>query len=346
MEKYFSSVICSRGYSSAYNTIYKKDPSACVFIINGDDYEKSVFFSQMIKYLSGYNITLFNPFYDEGPDGIYIKNLNTYILSDGGYNKINPVLPSIWEKQIDIVKNRSYPADLLREVLFHKAKENNCYLDACNTMKKASLIKERLHNELSPYLNEDKVVNFIHRFKNKELKLMKTHKKGEVRLLSSPTPLGFHTHYDSIFSQCEKTINIVDETCFVGSIILGVVKNFAVRERIPVIASPSYYNNEFFQFLIFPTVKTGLCISDKSHILPFEPTETITASRFFTNSDILNSKNVKILLSIEEKFLEKAIVSIYNGRDERYKYNDLTKGYSEPDKAKECAKKLAEMMMN
>lgn len=346
MEKYFSSVICSRGYSSAYNTIYKKDPSACVFIINGDDYEKSVFFSQMIKYLSGYNITLFNPFYDEGPDGIYIKNLNTYILSDGGYNKINPVLPSIWEKQIDIVKNRSYPVDLLREVLIRTAKENNCYLDACNMLKKASLIKERLHNELSPYLNEYKVVNFIHRFKNKELKLMKIHKKGEVRLLSSPTPLGFHTHYDSIFSQCEKTINIIDETGFTGSIILGVIKNFAVRGKIPIIASPSYYNNEFFQFLIFPTVKTGLCISDKSHILPFEPTETITASRFFTNSDILNSKNVKILLSIEEKFLEKAIVSIYNGRDERYKYNDLTKGYSEPDKAKECAKKLAEMMMN
>ena len=346
MEKYFSSVICSRGYSSAYNTIYKKDPSACVFIINGDDYEKSVFFSQMIKYLSGCNITLFNPFYDEGPDGIYIKNLNTYILSDGGYNKINPVLPSIWEKQIDIVKNRSYPADLLREVLFHKAKENNCYLDACNTLKKASLIKERLHNELSPYLNEDKVVNFIYRFKNKELKSIKTHQKGEVRLLSSPTPLGFHTHYDSIFSHCEKTINIVDETGFTGSIILGVIKNFAVRERIPVIASPSYYNNEFFQFLIFPTVKTGLCISDKSHILPFEPTETVTASRFFTNSDILNSKNVKILLSIEEKFLEKAIVSIYNGRDERYKYNDLTKGYSEPDEAKECAKKITEKIFN
>lgn len=346
MEKYFSSVICSRGYSSAYNTIYKKDPSACVFIINGDDYEKSVFFSQMIKHLSGYNITLFNPFYDEYADGIYIKNLNTYILSDGGYNKINPVLPSIWEKQIDIVKNRSYPVDLLREVLIHKSKENNCYLDACNTLKKASLIKERLHNELSPYLNEDKVVNFIHRFKNKELKLIKTHKKGEVRLLSSPTPLGFHTHYDSIFSHCEKTINIVDETGFVGSVIMGVIKNFAVRERIPVIASPSYYNNEFFQFLIFPTVKTGLCVSDKSHILPFEPTETVTASRFFTNSDILNSKNVKILLSIEEKFLEKAIISIYNGREERYKYNDLTKGYSEPDEAKECAKKLAEKMLN
>lgn len=346
MKKYFSCAICSKGYLSAYNTIYKKDPSASVYIIQGDDYEKSIFFSQMINYLSGYNIALFNPFYDECADGIYVKNLNTYILSDGGYNKIYPMLPSIWEKQINLVENKQYKADLLREVLVYKSKENNHYRDACNTLKKASLIKERLHNELSPYLNDDKIVNFIHRFKSKELKSVKNHSKGEIRLLSSPTPLGYHTHYDTIFSLCEKTINIVDETGFIGSIILGVIKNFAIRERIPIIASPSYYNNEFYQFLIFPTVKIGLCISDKSHILPFEPYETITASRFLTNPDILNSKNVEVLLSVEEKLLEKAILSLYEGREERFKYNDLTKGYSNPDEATETARRLAEKLLN
>lgn len=346
MKKYFSSVICSKGYSSAYSTIYKKDPSACVFIVSGDDYEKSIFFSELTKHLSGYNITLFNPFYDESTDGIYIKNLNTYILSDGGYNKISPVLPGIWEKQIDVVENKSYPKDLLREVLIHKAQENNRYREACNILKKASLVKERLHNELSPYLNEDKIVNFIHRFKSKELKSFTTRSKGEIRLLSSPTPLGFHTHYDTIFDDCEKIINIADNTGFVGSIISGVIKNYAVRNKIPIIVSPSYFNNEFFQFLIFPAVKLGLCVSDNVHILPFESTETITASRFLTNADILNSKNVEALLSVEEKLLEKAILSIYDGRDERYKYNDLTKGYCNTEEAIETAKNFAEKMLN
>lgn len=346
MEKYFSSVICSKGYCCAYNTIYKKDPSAKVYIINGDDYEKTVFFSQLTKCLSGYNITLFNPFYDESTDGIYIKNLNTYILSDGGYNKISPVLPGMWEKPIDVVKHKCYQKDLLREVLIHKSQENNHYREACNTLKKASLVKERLHNELSPHLNDDKIVNFIHRFKSKELKSLTNKSKGEIRLLSSPTPLGFHTHYDTIFSLCEKIVNIVDETGFVGSIISGVIKNYAVRERIPIIASPSYFNNDFFQFLIFPTVKLGLCISDKSHISPFESTETITASRFFASPDILNSKNVEVLLSVEEKLLEKAIMSIYEGRDERYKYNDITKGFSNPEEATETAKVLAEKLLN
>ncbi len=346
VKKYFSSVICSKGYTSTYNTIYKKDPSASVYIVNGDDYEKSIFFSEIIKHMSGYNITLFNPFYDESTDGIHIKNLNTYVLSDGGYNKIYPVFPGIWEKQIDIVSNKNYKTDLLREVLIHKSQENYHYSEACSTLKKASLIKERLHNELSPYLNEDKVINFIHRFKSKELKSVITHAKGEIRLLSSPTPLGFHTHYETIFSLCEKVINIVDETSFIASIISGVIKNCAIREKIPIIASPSYFNNDFFQFLIFPTVKIGICISDKSHILPFEPYDKITASRFLTNPDILNSRYVEILLSVEEKFLEKAILSIYNGRDERYKYNDLTKGYSNPDEAIDSAKKLAKKILN
>jgi hypothetical protein len=98
--------------------------------------------------------------------------------------------------------------------------------------------------------------------------------------------------------------------------------------------------------LIFPTIKTGICISDESHILPFEPYETVSASQFLTKPDALDSKNVHILLSVEEKFLEKAILSIYEGRDERYKYNNLTKGYSDPEEAILSAKKAAEKLLN
>ena len=68
MKQYFSSILCSGGYCSAYNTIYKKDPTAKIFVVNGDDYEKSVFFSHIESLLQGYDITGFNPFYDEATD--------------------------------------------------------------------------------------------------------------------------------------------------------------------------------------------------------------------------------------------------------------------------------------
>ncbi len=346
MKKYFSTVLCSKGYCCAFNTIYKKDPTAKVYIVNGDDYERSVFFCHLKSMLKGFDLTLFNPFYDDGTDGIYIENLNTYILSDGGCNKISPVLAGIWEKYIDITDNKNYPTDVLRQVLIHKSIESQHYRNACITLKKASLIKERLHSELSLYLDEDKTVNFVHKFFSRELKGSTKSGKGEIRLLSSPTPLGFHAHYDTIFENYKRIINIVDETSFVGSVILSVIKNYALKQRVEIIGSPAYFNNNFLQFITFPESRICLCISDNIYSLPFESHETINASRFLNDSNVLRNKKIELLLSVEKNLLEKAILQIYEGRDERFKYNNLANGYSNPDKAKELAKKVTERLLN
>lgn len=346
MKKYFSSVLCSSGYCCAFNTIYKKDPTAKVYIVGGDDYERAVFFSHLTKLLKGFDITLFNPFYDDSTDGIYIKNLNTYILSDGGYNKLSPVLPLIWEKYVNITENKNYPTDILHQVLLHKSVESRHYKNACMTLKKASLIKERLHGELSQYIDEDKTVNFVHRFFSREMKNSTEQGNGEIRLLSSPTPLGFHTHYDTIFETCKKIINIVDETSFTGSVITSVIKNYALKQKTSIVVSPSYFSNNFFQFLIIPENKICLCVSDNTHSLPFQAHEAVGVSRFLTDSSVLKSRKVEILLSVEKSLLEKAILQIYEGRDERFKYNNLTNDYSNPDKAKETAEKLAERLLS
>jgi hypothetical protein len=346
MKKYFSSVLCSNGFCCAFNTIYKKDPTAKIYIINGDDYEKAVFFSYLTKLLRGFNITLFNPFYDESTDGIYIENLNTYVLSDGGYNKLYPILPETWEKYINITESKKYPTEILRQVLIQKSLEGNHYKNACITLKKASLIKERLHGELSQYIDEDKTVSFVHRFFSHELKNSAEKGKGEIKLLSSPTPLGFHTHYDTIFETCHRIINIVDENGFIGSVITSIIKNFALKQKISIWASPEYFNNNFFRFLVFPHKELCLCISDTIHKLPFEAHETINASRFLVDKSILNSRKVEILSSVEKSLLEKSVIQIYEGRDERFKYNNLTNDFSNPDIAKKKAKKLAEQILN
>ncbi len=347
MEKYFSSIICSKGYCSAYNTIYKKDTSAKVCIIrDGDDNERAFFFKKLIKNLRGYSLTLFNPFYDDSIDGIYIKNLNTYILSDGGYNRISPILPEIWEKSISITDNKNYPMDLLREVLIYKSKENNHYKNACKILSQASVVKEKLHNELSSYLDEEKIINFIHRLCLREIK--RTIKKGlpKICFLSSTTPLGIHTHYDTIFELAENIVNITDETGFAGAIILGVIKNYALKGKIEFIASPSYFGKDFFQFLLFPTQKFALCLSDTNHSLPFNAKSEISISRFFTDKSILTSERIRALLSVENSLLDKAVLSLYDGRDERFKYNNLVQGFSDTEKSEMCADKYMEMILN
>lgn len=347
MKKYFSSILCSNGYCCAYNTIYKKDPSARVYIIHGgDDFERATFFQGLIKNLRGYNITLFNPFYDETADGIYIENLNTYILSDGGYNRVSPVLPEIWEKYFSAAGEKIYPLDLRREILSLKAKENNHYKKACEILKNASRVREKIHSEVSKFLNDDKLINYINRFCSRYLREAKSKGNSRVRLLSSCTPLGFHTHYDTLFEHTEKTIEFNDKSGFAGSVFLGVLKDYALRKKIPVIMSPAYFSGDIPHILIFPTVDLSVVVTDDIHKLPFEPAERVTATRFLSDENVLASEKIDALISVENKLFENAVLSVYEGRDCRFKYNDLVKGYSNTDIAKKNADKLADKLLN
>ncbi len=346
MKKYFSSVICSNGYTSAYNTIYKKYTNSRVFIIyGGSDFERAIFFKQLNKNFKGYNLSVFNPFYDESPDGIYIENLDTYIISDSGFSRIFPILSGIWEKYYPITKDKDYPLDLRREILIYKSKENNCYKNACDLLKSASHIKEKLHAEFSPFLNDDKIINYVRRFCNRALKPTVAKGYGTIRLLSTPTPLGIHTHYDTIFDSCENIIGIYDDSSFVGSIILGIIKDYAISEKIPFIMSPSYFANDIPQTLIFSNHNIAITVCDENHILPFEPQEKITISRFLTSDSILSSKKVDALLSIENRLLDDCVLNIYEGRDYRFKYNNLCKGYENSDEVIARADKLTEKLL-
>ena len=346
MEKYFSSTIYTGGYLSAYNTIYKKDANSRVFIIyGGNDFERAIFFNTLIKNFKGYNISAFNPFYDESPDGIYIENLNAYIISDSGFSRISPILSGIWEKYYPVTKNIDYPLDLRREILILKAKENNCYKNACEYLKKSAHIKEKIHTEFAPFLNDDKVINYVRRFCSKHLKNTSIKGIGAIRLLSSPTPLGIHTHYETIFENYNTTIAINDNYGFVGSIILGIIKDYATAEKIPFIMSPSYFANDIPQTLIFPNHSLVVTTCDENHILPFEPQESVTIQRFLTSDSILSSKKADALLSIENRLLEDCVLNIYEGRDYRFKYNNLCRGYENCDEAIERADKLTNMIM-
>lgn len=346
MKKYFGSAICSNGYLSAYNTIYKKDTQSKVYIIyGGSDFEREIFFDRLIKNFKGYNLSVFNPFYDESPDGIYIENLDTYIISDSGFSRISPILAGIWEKYYPAAKDKDYPLDLRREILILKTKENNCYKKACDVLKSASHIKEKIHAEFSPFLNDDRIINYVRRFSSKHLRNTDIKGIGTIRLLSTPTPLGIHTHYDTIFESCESTISICDDFGFVGSIILGIIKDYAVSEKIPFIMNPSYFAKDIPQTLIFPSHSIAITVCDENHILPFEPQEKVTISRFLTSDSILSSKKVKALLSIENRLLEDCVLNIYEGRDYRFKYNNLCKGYDNTDDVIERAKVLTEKLM-
>lgn len=346
MKKYFSSAICSKGYISTYHTIYKNDPSAKVFIANTcDDFERATFYNQLVKNFRGFSLTILNPFFDESPDGIYIENLNTYIISDSGYSKIHPILLGAWEKQINISAHKDYPLDLRREILTLKIKENNFYKKGCEYLKTASKTRERIHETISPYLNDRKVINFISRFCLRNFRDTKERGNGKLRLLASPTPLGIHTHFDTLFENTEKVIEIQDIWGFAGSVVLGVLKDYAVREKIPFIVSPSYFSSDIPDTIVFPSASICVTITDENRILPFKAYEKICATRFLNSEYLEYDEKLQSLLSAENTFLDKCVFSLFNGRDARFKNAGLTKGYCDSEKAKENADKLTERLM-
>lgn len=345
MKKYYSCILSADGCYSTYKTIYKKDPSARVYIINtGDDYERSIFFDRLTKNLNGYRLCTFNPFYDEAIDGIYAENLNTYVLSQGEYATVTPLLSGIWEIPFPAGDEKHYPHDLTGEIISQKNKERSCYKDAVGLLRKASFIKSNIHKELSAFIDEDKLVRFIQKscksIKNQDIKHF-----GKIGFLSSITPLGIHTHYDTLFHLCDRVTEICDEMGFVGYIILRIISDYVKNEGIPHIISPAYFKKDFPEILILPTLKTGICITCKGHRLPFKANQVIDASCFLNNISTVAYGKAAALLSAESRLIDRAVLSIYEGREIRFGYNYLTKGYSDREKATEYADLLTEKLI-
>ena len=311
MNKFFSCAVESFGYCCAFGSIYRRSPNCEVFIASdGDDYERAVFFDRLIKNLKGFSLDVFNPFFDESPDGIYIENTDTYILSDSGFNRCAPVMAGAWEKYFSVTGEKEYPKSVKEEIAARRNSESAFYKDAGENLKKAERVRERLH--------------------------------------SAVTPLGVHTHYDTIFSMCDKTVDIQDPTGFAGAVITSVIKDYAKKRNIPFIMSPCYFSAGFAQFLIFPGERLCLSLSDENHILPFKARESVGIPRFFANEALSGkaAEKTRILLDAENSFIEKAVMSVYKGRDERFAAGYAAAEFSDAKKAEESADRLCERILS
>ncbi len=349
MNKFFSCAVESFGYCCAFGSIYRRSPDCEVFIASdGDDYERAVFFDRLIKNLKGFSLDVFNPFFDESPDGIYIENTDTYILSDSGFNRCAPVMAGAWEKYFSVTGEKEYPKSVKEEITARRNSESAFYKDAGENLKKAERVRERLHSELAGSFNDEKAVNFIRRFCSKNLKSPPAGTDSGLRLLSAVTPLGVHTHYDTIFSMCDKTVDIQDPTGFAGAVITSVIKDYAKKRNIPFIMSPCYFSAGFAQFLIFPGERLCLSVSDENHILPFKARESVGIPRFFANEALSGkaAEKTRILLDAENSFIEKAVMSVYKGRDERFAAGYAAAEFSDAKKAEESADRLCERILS
>lgn len=344
MEKYFSCSVAKNGCCSSFNTIYKKDISSKVYIVSdGNDMERTEFFNRLIENFRGFTLSVFNPFYSDSADGIYIKDLNTYILSNGEYHRISPVLSGEWEKYISIVPQKSYSDSLKRKILPLKSAENAFYKESVKYLSAVCEIREKIHREVSDLLQDEKLINFLTRFCARKFRNAEKRGGCDIKLLSTPTPLGIHTHYETMFENYDSVICVTDKSGFASGVILGIIKDYALSEKIPFIISPSFLFSNIPQFLIFPSLSLAIVNEDSDHPLTFEPQKRVNAVRFLHDGEnFFNSEKYIALSTIEEKLFKKCIMNLYEGTEKRFNYNYLLKDISDCKSAEQSANELSE----
>lgn len=339
MEKYYSSVLTASGLLCNCKILCEKHPESKFYIIpNGTDFERYVFFDELIKHFKGYSTVTYFPFYDETPCGIYIKNLDTYILADSPYSRVCPVTPGICENEIIFSSRRKITQNEKNQLAKYYSAEKKQYKKAVSLLSLANVCKENRNSLLSDYLADDRLINALKRVLKK---LPIPSKKGPpvIKFLSAVTPLGIHTLWDTVFENFETVIELQDSDAFSSAIIAGIIRDRLLDENEEFILIPDMFHRTIPQMILLPQSSFAIVRSDENHPMPFAPAYRINTEKF-----TLVPKNVKnkcsLLSEAENSYIENATACVYEGRDARRKMNKLLFPYSDTENAKATAKEL------
>lgn len=339
MEKYYSSVLTASGLLCNCKILCEKHPESKFYIISdGTDFERSVFFDELLKYFNGYGIIEYSPFYDETPNGIYIKNFDTYILADSPYSRVCPVSAGVCENEIHLSKKPKITQNEKNEITKYYSAEKKQYKKAVSLLSLANVCKENRNSLLSDYLIDDRMINALKRILKK---LPVNVKKGKpsVKFLSAVTPLGIHTVWNTVFENYETVIELEDEYAFSSAIIAGIVRDRLIADNEEFILIPDLFHRTIPQMILLPQSSFALIRSDENHPMPFAPTYRINTEKFTLIPKNIKNK-CKLLLEAENIYIENAVSCIYDGRDARRKYSRLLLPYSDAQNAKKTAEKI------
>lgn len=339
MEKYYSSVLTASGLLCNCKILCEKHPESKFYIIpNGTDFERYVFFDELIKRFTGYSTAVYSPFYDDSPNGIYIKNLDTYVLADSVYSRVCPVSPVICENQVNLARPAKMSQEAHREIAEFYRAEKKEYRKAVSLLSLANVCKENRNSLLSDYLSDDRLINAVKRILKK---LPMNVRKGQpaVKFLSAVTPLGIHTLWSTVFDNFETVIELEDSAAFSSAIIAGIIRDRLLNESEEFILIPDMFHRTIPQMILLPQSSFALVRSDENHPIPFAPSYRINTEKFTSVPKDVKNK-CSLLLEAENTYIENAVACVYEGRDVRRKKNHLLFPYSDAENAKKTAEKI------
>lgn len=339
MEKYYSSVLSSMGLMCTYKILCEKNPASKFYIIrDGTDAQRSTFFRELYTLLKDFNIIVFSPFFDECINGIYLKSSDVYILSDTFYSKVSPLSQYLAAQPIPLSEEINLSPETKSELSRLYISEKNYYKKAVYEIRLAYFHSGNRNLLLSPYISDDKLINIIRRILKK---IPLNVKKGapDVRFLSAVTPLGLHTNWDTLFENYRTVIEISDFSSFASAVILGVIKDILVKSNEYFIFVPELYVKNIPQMILLPQSSTAIIRTDDNYPLPFIPTHRLNAAKSLTLDSRVTERH-DMLKKNENRYLDTAVLNIYEGREKRRQAENILASYSDTEKAKESAKNI------
>lgn len=339
MEKYYSSALLSSGLFCYYKVLPILEKKSTVYIVNnGTDFEQSVFFDELKRQFNGYDTTQYIPFYSDNTNGLYIKKYDTYIITNSAYCKTSPIAIGNCEKEISITQNRFVTKSEKLELTKHFSAEKRDFKKAISFLGYARSCKENRNSLLSDYLSDDRMINTIARL----IKRIPINKSGRssVQFLTSVTPLGIHTIWDTVFTNYENVIEIQDDMAFSSAIILGVIRDRLLSQNESFILVPELFHKTIPQMLLLPQSSTAIIRTDSNCILPFAPTRRINTEKFVLLPKKVSEK-CDLLYSAENSYIKKAVECIYEASDERRKMNKILFPYCDIESIKKIAEAVA-----
>lgn len=236
------------------------------------------------------------------------------IVADGNYfSKLCLYYPSVSEKTfgLDMYLNKDIIKKYRAELISNMNKNESFILRAQKFEKAAQTVKEDLRRLVLPYIDREKISNYIIRFLNKNSIFASEEKtEPEIRRLSCVSSWGIYSDF-SEFRNLKKVYTISDS--------IGLLSEFLLKALSFSLCECGYRNSVFlcgltnsFEHLIIPELSVGFFTENKNHRYPYENSIAVSTGRFLTLHDEADIKEQKQMNErLLSDFLDESVFSIY-----------------------------------
>lgn len=237
LKTYFLGANTPHGFYSLFNELYNPEKDNKIYIIKGGPgtgksslMKKVASAAESKGYIAERIPCSSDPL---SLDAVIIPELNISIADATSPHIINPVYPGVCEHTIDL--SQCWDKTKLKansSVIKKITKDNsNAHKKCIRFLKAAAVVDAEINDIIMSICDHDKINRFTKRLISTELKNVQSGTKRNI-FLSAVTPLGIAVQYDTLYSACDKVLNINDKYGCISDKIIKAIDNHSEMNNL------------------------------------------------------------------------------------------------------------------